>query len=162
MQLVVEPCGTFDDIEYEVDPPSPMFTAGVDVNLAGGLRVFGGVLFGADELNLDGAYDQTVTFGNQTYSGSGTLSANVKTSSTAPFAGLGFGRTVGRGVGLFLDVGAALLGASDVTLSATGPITQAPDYEVNRQQEEDNVQQDVDKYAKFYPMLNLGIRVGIR
>ena len=156
----MKPTGTFSDVEYQVNPPTPMFTAGVDLYLMHGLRLFGGVLFGADKIGLDGTYNGSVSFGDQTYNGTGTITAEVTTSSTAPYAGIGFGRTVGRGVGFFMDIGAALLGKSTVALSATGPVTQAPDYEQNRLKEQQDIQDNVDKYAKVFPMLNLGFRVG--
>jgi hypothetical protein len=159
--IPMKPTGTFSDVDYQVQPPTPMFTAGLDLYLARGLRLFGGVLFGADKLTLDGTYNGSVEIGDQTYNGSGTITALVERSSTAPFAGIGFGRTFGSGIGLFLDIGGALLGESTVTLSATGPVTAAPDYEANRQKEQQSIQEDVDKYAKVYPLLNLGLRVGI-
>ncbi len=159
--IPMKPTGTLSEVEYQVNPPTPLFTAGLDLNLLGNLRLFAGVLFGADKLELDGTYNGSVEIGDQTYSGSGTVTALVERSSTAPFAGIGFGQTVGRGVGVFLDLGAALLGESTVALSATGPATVAADYEANRLKEQQSIQDKVDKYAKFYPMLNLGIRVGL-
>ena len=159
--IPMKPTGTFSDVEYQVNPPTPMFTAGVDLYLMNGLRLFGGMLFGADQLALDGTYNGSVQIGDQTYQGSGTLNAIVQRNSTAPYFGIGFGRTVGRGLGVFFDVGGAILGETTVSLSATGPVTMAPDYEANRAKEEQSIQDNIDKYAKVLPMLSLGLRFGL-
>jgi hypothetical protein len=159
--IPMKPTGTFSEVEYQVEPPTPMFTAGVDLHLMGGMRLFGGVLFGADQLTLDGTYNGSVQFGNQTYQGSGTVNALVETSSTAPYFGIGFGQTVGRGLGFFFDMGAAILGKSTVSLTATGPVTLAPDYEADRLKEQQNIQDNIDKYAKVFPMVSFGLRFGL-
>lgn len=148
-------------IEYEAELPSPIFTAGADFALAGAFRLFGGLMIGADEVSAKGPYNQTVTFGGRQYTGSGEVTAKVETSSTAPFLGIGFGKTFGPGIGLNLDIGGALLGESTVTLDATGPVRSASDYETQRRAEQDKIQEKVDKYAKIYPMISLGIRVGL-
>ena len=148
-------------VEYEAELPSPIFTAGADLYIASGFRVFGGLMIGADEFTASGPYSQTFTYGNRQYTGRGEVTAAVTTASTAPFAGLGFGRTIGSGIGLNLDLGGALLGESTVRLDATGDVRNAPDYEANRQAEQQKLQDKVDKYAKIYPMISLGIRVGL-
>lgn len=160
-----KPKFTLDDaansIEYEAELPSPIFTAGADLALAGPLRLFGGLMIGADEVIASGAYSQSVQFGDRTYTGNGTVTATVETASTAPFVGIGFGKTWGSGIGLNLDIGGALLGESTVTVSATGPIANSADYQAQRQREQQKIQDKVDKYAKVYPMISLGIRVGL-
>jgi hypothetical protein len=150
-----------NSIEYEAELPSPIFTAGADLSLAGPFRLFGGLMIGADKVAAGGDYTQSVTFGDRTYTGSGRVTATVETSSTAPFLGIGFGKTWGTGIGLNLDLGGALLGESTVTLDATGPVRSASDYEAQRQKEQQKIQDKVDKYAKVYPMISLGIRVGL-
>ena len=159
--IPVKPKGTFDDVDFEVDPPSPMFTAGADLYLTENIRLFGGVLIGADQLILDGDYSGTVQFGNQTYSGTGTIVGEVESSSTAPFFGLGLGRTFGARVNFNLDLGAAILGESTVRLiEITGPAAQST--QAQRDAKIAEIQDDVDKYAKFYPMVSFGISIGIR
>src|SRR5688500_3067606 len=158
----IKPKFTISDVEYEAEPPAAIFTGGVDLFLTPGLRVFGGVMSGVDNLlTLNGDYNQSVQFGDRTYTGSGTITANVSSKKLAPYAGIGFGRTIGSGIGLTFDVGGAMLGESTVTLSSTGPINSAPDYEANRQREQDNIQEYVDKYAKIFPMLSIALRIGL-
>ena len=158
--IPVKPKGTFDDVEFEVDPPSPMFTAGADLYLTENLRLFGGVLIGADQLVLDGDYSGSVQFGNQTYSGTGKIVGEVESSSTAPFFGLGLGRTIGSRVNFNLDLGAAILGESTVRLiEITGPAAQSS--QAQRDAKIAEIQDDVDKYAKLYPIISFGISVGV-
>jgi hypothetical protein len=159
--IPVEPKVTLSGIEYQIDPPGPLFTLGADFMVGYNFRLIGGLLIGADELTGSGDYNGTVNIGDQTYAGSGTITALIESSSVAPFLGIGLGRTIGRGVGVTLDLGAAILGETTVALSATGPITQQPNYEANRQREEQRIQDDIDKYVKVYPMLSLGLRVGV-
>ena len=158
--IPIKPSGTFDDVKFEVDPPSPLFTAGADLYLTNAVRVFGGLLIGADELGIDGDYSGSVQFGNQTYTGNGTIKGVVESSSTAPFVGLGFGRTFGSGIGVTFDLGAAILGESTVILQEiTGPASQST--QAQRDAKIAEIQDDVDKYAKIYPMISIGLRFGI-
>ena len=159
--IPLKPKGTFDDVDFEVDPPSPMFTAGADLYLTENIRLFGGVLIGADQLILDGDYSGSVQFGNQTYNGTGTIVGEVESSSTAPFVGLGLGRTFGSRVNFNLDLGAAILGESTVRLvEITGPAAQST--QAQRDAKIAEIQSDVDKYAKYYPMVSFGISIGVR
>lgn len=159
--IPVKPKGTFDDVDFKVDPPSPMFTAGADLYMTENLRLFGGILFGADELGIDGDYSGSVQFGNQTYTGQGQIIGVVESSSTAPFFGLGLGRTFGSRVNFNLDLGAAILGESTVRLiEITGPASQST--QAQRDAKIAEIQDDVDKYAKFYPMISFGISIGVR
>jgi hypothetical protein len=161
--IPANPTFSVNNKDFEIDPPSPMFTAGADLYLTGGLRLFGGALIGADQAGLSTTYSGTVTFGEgtQPVSGSGRILVNVESSAVAPFAGIGFGRTFGSGVGLMLDLGAAMLGESTASLQADGPITQINGYEEQRRIEEQKIQEKVDKYAKILPMVSLGLRVGL-
>ncbi|MEX2281657.1 MAG: hypothetical protein WEE89_04115 [Gemmatimonadota bacterium] len=155
-----KPSGTFDDVEFEVDPPSPLFTIGADLYVTNSIRLFGGLLIGADKLGIDGHYSGSVQFGNQTYTGEGDIIGAVETSSTAPFVGLGFGRTIGSGIGVNFDLGAAILGESTVRLiEITGPAAQST--QAQRDEKIAEIQDDVDKWAKYYPMISIGIRFGL-
>lgn len=155
-----EPTFEVDGAEYTADPPSPLFTVGADFSL-GVIRLFGGVLFGLDEFQASRDYSGSVEFGGRTYTGNGTILGAIEASSAAPFLGIGFGKTLGSGIGINFDLGAAIMGETDVSVRATGPISQQPDYETQRAQEEEDIQEQVDKYLKFFPMISIGLRIGI-
>lgn len=160
--IPMKPTGTFSDVKYEVEPPSPLMTLGLDFYLTKGLRLFGGVLMGADTTTIIGEYTGTVQIGDQTYTGSqvGTLTGGVEANSLAPYAGIGFGHYFGSGLGLTLDLGAAKLDPQ-LTLVAGGPIKNDATFQANLEKERQSTQDDLDKYAKWYPVINLGLHISL-
>jgi hypothetical protein len=164
--MPVKPEGTFSDVNYQVELPSPLFTAGADLYLLGGVRLMGGLLFGAQHTDITGIYNGSATIGGQQYSGAelGELVGRVSARRVAPFVGLGFGKSVGPGVGLSLDVGGAFLGTPTLDLNATGTCMNNTQcraaLQTNLSREEAEIQPELEKYAKVFPMISLGLRVG--
>jgi len=157
------PTGTISDIRYEIEPPSPLASAGVDLYLLSNLRLFGGVLFGAERTEFTGKLAESVTIGNQTYTPDqvGSLHGALLTRSAAPYAGLGLGSYQGSGVGVTLDLGVAFLGENDLELSADGPISGEAAFRQELERERLDVQDDLRRYSRFLPVLNLGIHVAL-
>lgn len=163
-----DPSGTYSDVDYTLELPSPVFMVGADFYpLGGGFRIMGGVLIGAEETTLTGRYSGTVEIGNRQYQASdlGDLRGLFTTRNTAPFVGIGFGRHVGTGIGLTLDLGVAFLGDPTLRLSANGPCTENPtcnaELQTQLRQEEAEIQDDLDRYARYFPILNLGVKIGL-
>lgn len=161
--IPVTPTGTFSEVDYEVEPPSPLLTLGADVYLLRSVRLFGGVLFGAEETNITGDYTGSVEIGGETYDRSdvGVLRGTVRTTSAAPYAGLGFGRHVAAGFGLTLDLGVAFLGESDLELTASGPIASDPLFQAELEEERRSVEDDLREYTRLLPIVSLGFRFGL-
>jgi hypothetical protein len=165
----VDPKGTFSDIEYELNPPSNIWNVGVDLYpFGGGFRISAGML-NRKAYGLHGTTTQTTTIGGQQYSGdivvNGTLT-NEK--ETAPYASIGFGRTYSKGIGLFLDLGAAQMGEADITLTGTCKLsgtqtdcTSQSQFNSDLQAEADNAEADVGTYLKWHPVLQIGLKIGI-
>jgi hypothetical protein len=164
--MPVKPEGTFSDITFQVDLPSPLFSVGADLYLLGGLRLMGGVLIGTEQTDIVGIYSGTVNIGGQNYSGAelGNLLGELHAKNLAPFVGLGFGKTVGPGVGLSVDLGGAFLGEPTLALNATGPCTQNTQCNAQLRQNLDReaaeVQDDLNTYGRIYPILSVGLRFG--
>ena len=159
----VEPRGTFDDVEYEVSIPGAL-TLGMDLHPAGGgFRLSGGVMMQDDDLAIEGTPSGTVEIGNQSFpaSGVGTLRGDVSSADVAPFVTLGFGKHGQPGLGLFLDLGVAFLGDPDVALFADGELAGDPAFQAALEAEEERVQDDMDAYGRFYPIVNVGLRIGV-
>lgn len=160
----------YSDLEYSIEPTSPLTNVGVDLFPFGsGFRIGGGLLFISDDTRLQGIYTGEVDVGGGTYDGSlvGTLRAGVDHGGTAPYAVIGFGRGTGSGFGFFLDLGAAFLNDAKVDLTADGPLAQdqgqagqtfRANLEIERQEAED----DLNEYHRFLPIVSVGFRIGIR
>ena len=108
----------------------------------------------------------TVQVGDSTFTGAelGTLEGAFETSNAAPYVTIGFGRHTGAGFGLVLDLGVAFMGESSLSLTApnstrTGPAKARLDAELAKEVE--GVEEDLRKYTKLFPMLNIGIRIGL-
>lgn len=156
-----KPTQELDQIDFELNLPSPSFTGTLDVYLAGPFRLSGGLVALGSDIEVTGDLTADVEIGDETYSPSeiGTLSGVFDTRNVAPWFGLGLGKASGRGVGFTLDLGVALVGAPDVRLNATGPLSNEPAFQSNLRMEEQNIQDDAD-VVKLYPIISLGIVVG--
>lgn len=155
--------GTWSDIDWTLDPPSSFITVGLDVfPTGGGFRVSGGVLYKPDQPELQGELSGSVDIGPRTYSAEevGTLTGLADTGDLAPFLTLGFGRLAGAGTGLYLDAGVAFQKEPDLQLSATGPIAANAEFRQHLAEEERDVEDDIAA-LRFWPILNIGLRVGI-
>lgn len=167
--MPLEPEGDFSDITYKVELPSPLFTAGADFYVTSGLRLFGGMLFGADEASINGRFTGSQQIGNQTYTGAdvGNLIGRIEPkTSPAPFAGIGIGSGRESGIGIAMDFGVAFLGEPDFTLTADGPLATdqsavGQQFRASLAQEEAEIQSDLNDYAKYYPIINIAVRFGL-
>ena len=89
----------------------------------------------------------------------GTLSAEAKFPGASPYFGLGFGTPARKGgrVKFLFDLGASI-GTAKLSLSATGAQS-TPGLQTDLDAERDKTQDDLDKYAKIYPVLAFGLAV---
>lgn len=161
--IPIQPEGEFSDIDFELNIPGRI-TLGLDFHPGGSsFRISSGVMFQTDELSMDGEFSGSVDIGGTTYTDAevGVLRGELQSGSTAPFVTLGFGKHGQSGVGFFIDAGVAFLGEPEVELTADGLVAQDPTFIANLQVEEDRIEDDLTTYGQFYPILNLGIRIGI-
>jgi hypothetical protein len=157
--------GTVSDIKYSVAPPHTIGNIGADLFFGGsGFRVSGGLLFKSHETALTGELLGNVEINGQTYAGSelGTLVGTIEHDETAPYATIGYGRLASRGVGFFMDLGAAFIGEPTFALDATGPIRTNAQFQANLEQERLDAEADMQKYLKVLPIVSFGLRVGLR
>lgn len=158
-----EPSREIDDIEFELQLPSPNFLGAVDLYLAGPLRLSAGVISFGSDIEVTGDLTQPVEIGNETYSPQeiGTLTGLFDTKDVAPWAGIGLGKALGPGVAFTLDLGVAFSGEPEVTLNATGPLSNDPVFQANLRQEEANLQEDAS-LVELFPVLSIGLSIGFR
>ncbi len=154
----------FSDMTLTATFPSTI-SAGIDLFPGGGsFRISGGVLFHPDEIELEGIPTGSVDIGGTTYSQSdlGTLSGTIGGSSEiAPFVTIGWGKHTSSGFGLFLDLGVAYQGEPEVDVTVSGPIAADETFISNLDQEVAQFEDDLGPYLKFYPILSIGMKIGI-
>lgn len=160
--IPVEPEFEVSDIDFSVDIPATGVGA-VDLHLGGsGFRVSGGAFYLADDVIFTGIFGGTVEIDDRTWTAAevGELRGDVTYEEISPFVSLGFGHAAGRGVGIFLEAGAALIGEPEVELSARGGTRSGDaDFRAALDAEELQLEDDLAD-AKLYPILNFGLRIG--
>jgi hypothetical protein len=159
-----DPDFALSEIDVTAELPT-WYNVGLDFYLNGAFRLGGGVLFKPDDPMLSAVFTQDQEIGGQTFTPQqiGTLVGVIDSRDEVPFVLLGFGRHTAPGVGLFVDLGVALLGEPDFLLdavggslnSSSGPLRDALDTEA--QEFED----DAGAYLRFWPILNVGLRIGV-
>ncbi len=160
----VEPDISLSEIDVTAELPT-WYNAGLDVYLNGAFRLGAGVLFKPDDPSLSAVFTQDQEVGGQTFTPQqiGTLVGVIDSRDQVPYVLIGFGKHTAPGVGLFADFGVAFLGEPDFQLDAvggslnsqSGPLRDALDTE--EQQFED----DAGSYLRFWPILNVGLRIGV-
>jgi hypothetical protein len=156
------PTFTISDIEYTVTLPGTFVNIGIDLfPIGGGFRIGGGLLYKPDDISISGKFTDNVDIGGRSYTGSevGTLTGTVSSKTTVPYVMIGFGKHASSGIGLFLDLGAALVGEQALTLTATGTVSSNPQFIADLEGERLDAEYSSNK-VRIYPMVNLGLRIG--
>ena len=90
-----------------------------------------------------------------------SLTGAIDMDDQAIFALIGFGRHTTDGNGLFVDFGAIIFGAPRVTLAAEGGTYPQDQLDQLLVQEATNFEQDMKPWLEIWPILNIGVRIGI-
>lgn len=158
-----EPSATFDDLEVTLELPT-WYNIGVDLYLNGAMRLGGGILFKADDPSLVGNFNSPQDIGGTQFTPQeiGTLTGVIDSSDRVPYVLLGFGKHTAPGVGLFIDLGVAFLGDPQVRLDASGgTLSDDPSTQSALDREAENFEADMRTYLRFWPILSLGLRIGL-
>ncbi|HEX7029942.1 MAG TPA: hypothetical protein VF254_05050 [Gammaproteobacteria bacterium] len=154
---------TEDDIDYTFDLELESTAYFLDIHPFGGsFRLTGGLLDNKNRLDGQAEPAGTYEINGVSYSGDqvGTLFSAVRLGEEQPvYVGLGFSQPLGEsGWGLGFDIGAVMMGDSDVELAATGPITTLdPNFAANLEAEEQEVESEINADFDTYPVVALGI-----
>jgi hypothetical protein len=157
--------GDVEDVRYHIDSASPISNIGVDFYPGFfDVRLGGGMMFIRNPTTFDARYSGQITIGDNTYTDAegGALTGNLDHGSSAPYVVLGLGRQTNRGLGIFLDLGAAFLDEQRMSYTTTGTLSGDPTFEAELQAEAQAIEDEVNRYVKVYPILSAGIRYGIR
>jgi hypothetical protein len=161
----LEPTATLDDIEVTLSLPD-WYNVGMDFYLNGAIRLGGGLLFKSDEPSLSGEFTTSQDIGGQTFTPQeiGTLTGVFDSRDQVPYVLIGFGKHTAPGFGLFLDLGVAFLGEPDIRLGAEGgtldPDTNAQ-FRAALDAEAADFEAEVGTYLKLWPILSVGLRIGL-
>jgi hypothetical protein len=159
----VNPSMTLSDIDFEVNLPGSFGQVGVALfPSGGGLRLEGGLLYKPDDTAINGTFTTNQEINGVSYTPAqiGTISGTAVSEKTwAPYAMIGFGKIASSGIGLYLDLGAAFVGSSDLTVSSNGQYKDNATFKQDLAAQEQQWEDDINKY-KIYPMVNLGLRIG--
>ncbi len=151
------------NITYDASLKLQAFSALIDLfpGKRGGFHLTAGIMTNPAKVTATGqpTASGTFTINNNTYTTAqvGTLIAEGKFKSVAPYVGIGFGTPARNGgaLGFLFDLG-AVIGKPTITLSATGAAGNAA-LASDLQAQVASTQTDVDKYAKVYPVLDFGL-----
>lgn len=157
--------GEVEDVNYHVESTSPMKNIGIDFYPGFfDLRLGGGLLFITNPTTFDARYSGTIDINGTTYTDAevGALRGELDHGSAAPYAIIGLGRQTNKGLGIFLDLGAAFLEEQRMTYTTTGQLSGDPTFEANLAAEAAQIEDEVNRYVKVYPILSAGIRFGLR
>ena len=157
--------GDVEDVRYHIEATSPISNIGVDFYPGlFDLRLGGGLMFISNPTTFEARYAGTIEINGTTYTDAqvGALKGELDHGSSAPYVVLGLGRQTNRGIGIFLDLGAAFLSEQRMGYTTTGTLSGNTDFEANLAAEAREIEDEVNRYVKVYPILSAGIRYGIR
>ena len=162
--MPVEPSITVSDLDVTLELPT-WYNVGVDVYVTGAMRIGGGLLFKADDPMLRGVFTTNQDIGGQQFTPQeiGTLVAVLDSKNQVPYFLIGFGKHTAPGVGLFLDLGVAFLGEPNFLLSTEGGTLPDDSGQMRAalDQEAAQFEEDAGTYLKLWPILSLGLRIGV-
>jgi hypothetical protein len=172
MPLELDPTSFWDpgtNVNANLKLPETWYNVGVDLYLGGGgFRIGGGMLFKPDDPTITASLESTasINIGGTTYTGTDVAEVlgTLNSKDQAPYVLIGFGKHTSTGIGLFLDLGVAMLGEPEVTLEATSgnpAVINSNEFKSRLASEAASIESDVGTYLKFWPILNLGVRFGI-
>jgi hypothetical protein len=153
----------FNDVPVVLGAPDFWYNVGLDYYLNGAFRIGGGLLFKPDDPSIRGDFNGPVSIGGVllTPQQIGSMTGTVEMDTEAAYALIGFGRHVAEGVGLFVDLGAAIFGKSQVALQAEGGTYPQDELDQLLVAEARNFENDMKRYFEVWPILSIGIRIGI-
>jgi len=148
-------------IDYDLDLVWDSLAVGVDFHPTGGaLRLSAGLLRNDNRVEARGELNDTVTIGGTTYDSDavGSLFGRVTFDNSAVFAGIGWdwSRRRTRGVGVSLDIGVLSQGSPRVSLRASGPIADVPEFEDDLAAEEAEFEDEI-KDLDLLPFATIGV-----
>lgn len=150
---------TVEDVDFTIELQSPQFMALVDLYPAGGFRLSGGLRYSSSNIVLTGDATLPIELAGTDYD-LDSFVGTIVTPDIAPYVGIGFGNPAAGPFGFFLDLGVAYQGDPELELVATGTATTLPGFDADLEEKRVEVEDELQKYFKFYPVISLGFSIG--
>lgn len=151
------------NVTYDASLKLQAFSALIDLfpGNRGSFHFTGGLMTDPAKVTATGKPDASGTFtlNGNTYNTAqvGTLTGEAKFPGVGPYVGIGFGTPAkdGGAIKFLFDLG-AVIGKATVSLNATGAAAN-PSLAADLKAQQTKTQNDVQKYAKVYPVLSFGL-----
>ena len=153
----------YSDVRYNVDVELMSAGGTLDWHAFGGpFFISGGVYWNGNELEFDATPAGPIEFGGLilTPAQAGRIDGEVEFNEVAPYLGIGFDNTQSSGgrLSFYGSIGAFYQGKPDVDLSVSGTATGLPGFAAALDREIDDIEDDVEDFVQFYPVVTLGLR----
>ncbi len=162
--LKTEDSDTYDDVRYDTEFRLRSAQLLFDwYPMANNFRVSAGAMYNGNEFKLNGKPSGgTYTIDGTTYNASdiGSLDGKVDFRRIAPYAGVGYGRPIGKGLSFLADAGLLFQGkpraSLSVTCGASTPSGTCTSIQNSVRNQENELDDDVRKF-RLYPVLSVGL-----
>lgn len=156
--------GELDGIDLTLSLPDRWSNVGLDLYLNDVMRVGGGFLFKSEDVTLRATPVSPQELGGRTFTSDeiGTLTGVLESENRAPYLLVGFGKHTASGIGLSLDLGVAFMKDTRVSLdSEGGTLSDDSTLREHLDAEARRFEDDLPRYMEIWPVLSLGLRVGL-
>ena len=151
-----------DGIDYDAEVDGDTFGAFADyAPFDSGFVVSGGAYVGRKHIDLIATPNEPVDIGGMTFTPEqvGTLAANARFDTVAPYVGIGYDAYLNprREWSLNARAGVMFAGSAEVELlSVDGELSQDPRLVQELRREVEQIEDDIDGY-RYYPVVTLGL-----
>ena len=159
-----EDSDTYDDVSYDTEFELRSAQLLFDwYPMANNFRVSAGAMYNGNEFKLKGKPSGgTYTIDGTTYNAAdiGSLDGKVDFRKIAPYAGVGYGRPIGKRLSFLADAGVLFQGkprsSITVTCGASTPSGTCTNIQNSVRNQENELDDDVRKF-RLYPVLSVGL-----
>jgi len=150
----------------ELSLPRDWYTLGADLHLGQFVRFGAGVLHKPGDVTAEVVLESlsAIELGGTFYRPPDItgIRGTHASRSTALYGLIGFGANAPGGFGISVDLGLAVLGDADVSLTATGlpEVINSDQLRNDLRLEETRVSEEAAAYLKYWPILNITLRFG--
>ncbi len=158
--------GLADNRTAELSLPSAMVTIGAEAS-SGALRAGAGLLIRAGDPVYEITYGNgaSIDIGGSYYTQPEvrTLATTLVSGSVAPYALLGYGSHLSRGLRFVVDAGGAFPLDAGFEMSATGDpaVLGSARFQTDLETERRDAEDDAGGWLSFWPIVSVGLRYGL-